>query len=146
MLKVLGSLVGPGVPTPVTKPTLTAGRPLPHAPHAFCTFALGRVLTPVPEDVDLVDSSIRLKKFFQLLFRPGPRDLSDKHLNGIWVWLVRMIQSSVHLVGCAVTVKKRNQKPELGLQGEGQEEKIVGVGGEKAERGRGAQGKVPNES
>lgn len=57
-----------------------------------------------------------------------------------------MIQSSVHLVGCAVTVKKRNQEPELGLQGEGQEEKIVGVGGEKAERGRGAQGKVPNES
>lgn len=70
------------------------------------TFTLGRVLTPVPEDVDLVDGSVRLKKFFQLLFRPRPGDLPDKHLNGIWVWLVWVIQSAVHLVGCAVTVKK----------------------------------------
>lgn len=58
------------------------------APPAVCTFTLGRVLTPVPEDVDLVDGSVRLEKFFQLLLRPGPGDLPHKHLNGIWVWLV----------------------------------------------------------
>lgn len=72
----------PPPPRPARAPAPDRVRP------AVRTFTLGRVLTPVPEDVDLVDGSVRLKKFFQLLFRPGPGDLSDKHLNGIWVWLV----------------------------------------------------------
>lgn len=70
------------------------------------TFTLGRVLASVSQDIDLVDGAVRLKKFFQLLLRPGPGDLSHKHLYSIWVRLVGMIQGPIHLAGCAVTAKK----------------------------------------
>lgn len=68
------------------------------------TFALWRVLAAIPEDVDLVDSSIRLEQLLQLLLRPGAWDLAHKHLDGVRVRLVRMLQRPVHLSGRAVTV------------------------------------------
>lgn len=60
------------------------------------TFTLWWILTSISENVDLVDSSIRLKEFSQLLIRPWPRDLAHKHFDGIQIWLVWVIQGSIH--------------------------------------------------
>lgn len=68
------------------------------------TFALWRVLAAISEYVDLIDGSVRLKQLLQLLLRPGARDLAHKHLDGIRIRLVRMLQRPVHLPGRAVTV------------------------------------------
>lgn len=67
------------------------------------TFTLWRILAAVSEDVDLVDGSVRLKQLLQLLLRPGARDLTHKHLDGVRVRLIRMLQRPVHLPGRAVT-------------------------------------------
>lgn len=69
------------------------------------TFALWRVLAAVSEDVDLVYGSVRLEQLLQLLLWPGAWDLAHKHLDGVRVRLVRMLQCPVHLSGCAVTVE-----------------------------------------
>lgn len=74
------------------------------------TFALWRVLAAVSEDVDLVDSSVRLKQLLQLLLRPGARDLAHEHLDGVRVGLVRMLQRPVHLAGCAVAVEGEDKR------------------------------------
>lgn len=66
------------------------------------TFTLWGVLAAVSEDVDLVDGAVRLKQFLQLLLWPGARNLTHKHLDGVRVGLVRVLQRSVHLAGCAV--------------------------------------------
>ena len=71
----------------------------------MCTFALWRVLAAVSEDVDLVDGSVRLEQLLQLLLRPGARDLTHEHLDGVRVGLVRVLQRAVHLTGRAVTAE-----------------------------------------
>lgn len=75
------------------------------APPLGPTFALWRVLAAVPEDVDLIDRSVGLKQLLQLLLRPGARDLAHKHLDGVRVGLVGVLQRPVHLPGRAVAVE-----------------------------------------
>lgn len=75
-----------------------------------CTFALWWVLTAVSQDVNLIDSPVWFEKLLQLLLRPGARDLSHKHLNCVWIRLIRMLQSSVHLSSCAVTGQREKER------------------------------------
>lgn len=62
------------------------------------TFALRWILAAVSENINLVDCSIRFKQFTKLLFRPRPGNLSNKHFNGINIWLVRVVQGPIHLL------------------------------------------------
>ena len=70
------------------------------------TFALWGVLTAVPQDVDLVDGSVGLKQLLELLLGPGAGDLAHKHLDGVRVGLVGVLQRPVHLPGGAVTAEQ----------------------------------------
>lgn len=89
----------------------------------LCTFALWGVLAAVPEDVDLVDGAVRLKQLLQLLLRPGAWDLTHKHLDGVRVGLVRVLQRPVHLAGCAVAVGGGTEGGALGRGGSGEVKK-----------------------
>ena len=66
--------------------------------HYRPTFALWWILATVSENIDLIDSSIRLKELTKLLLGPGSWNLAHKHLNGIHVWLVGVVQRSIHLL------------------------------------------------
>ncbi len=69
-----------------------------HTCDTRLTFALWWILAAVSENIDLVDGSIRLKQLTKLLLRPGTRNLSHKHLDGINIWLVRVVQRPIHLL------------------------------------------------
>ena len=71
------------------------------------TFALRGILCTITEDVDLMHSSIGLKKLFKFRFWPGAWNLSHKHLDGVRVWLVQMLQRPIHL---AAVAKRNKQK------------------------------------
>lgn len=62
------------------------------------TFALWRVLAAISQNVYLVHDSIGLEKLAELFFGPGPRNLPHKHLNGVNVWLIGVVQRPVHLL------------------------------------------------
>ena len=65
------------------------------------TFALWGVLAAVSEDVDLVHGAVGLKQLPELVLGPGAWDLANKHLDGVHVRLVRMVQGPVHLLATA---------------------------------------------
>lgn len=89
----------------------------------YHTFALRGILGAITQDVDLMHCSKRLEKLFEFCFRPGARDLSHKHLDGIWVWLVQVLQRPIHLAAVAKIkpksvsilqcLKKKKQKQTL---------------------------------
>lgn len=51
-----------------------------------------------------------LKELFEFRFRPGPRDLSHKHLNGVWVGLVQVLQRPGHLDAVAIAAGQKKSE------------------------------------
>lgn len=50
-----------------------------------------------------------LEELFQFRFRPGPRDLSHKHLDGVRVGLVQMLQRPGHLDAVAIAAGTKTE-------------------------------------
>lgn len=73
------------------------------------TFALRGVLGAIAEDVDLMHGSEGLEELFQFRFRPGPRDLSHKHLDGVRVGLVQVLQRPGHLDAVAIAAGQKQR-------------------------------------
>lgn len=92
------------------------------APDSFCrhglyfffpinlTFALRGILGAIAKDVDLVHGSKGLKELFEFRFRPGPRDLSHKHLDGVRVGLVQVFQRPGHLDAVAIAAGQKEKE------------------------------------
>lgn len=71
------------------------------------TFALWWILAAVSQHVNLIDRSVRLEQLPELLLGPGPRNLAHKHLNGIDVRLVGVVQRPVHLLPTATQTDRQ---------------------------------------
>lgn len=56
-----------------------------------------------------------LKELFEFRLRPGPRDLSHKHLDGVGVGLVQVFQRPGHLDAVAIAAGQKEKR--LRLQG-----------------------------
>lgn len=67
------------------------------------TFALWWILAAVSENIDLIDGSKRLKELPELLLGPGAWNLAHKHLNGVHIWLVGVVQRPIHLLSTTMT-------------------------------------------
>lgn len=50
-----------------------------------------------------------LEELFQFRFRPGPRDLSHKHLDGVRVGLVQVLQRPGHLDAVAIAAGQKQR-------------------------------------
>lgn len=74
------------------------------------TFALRGILGAIAKDVDLVHGSKGLKELFEFRFRPGPRDLSHKHLDGVRVGLVQVFQRPGHLDAVAIAAGQKEKE------------------------------------